>query len=408
MRDRVLREGARSAVRALPLTLLLLASVGLGGCHTLFGVGSDVVSPSLLERPFWGERVETVEGFLDYLTAYPDEFSLVAYWTDAPERGIYHQPQTPRPLASTMKILVLTEYARQAEAGLLDPDERVPLDSLTTYHFPLTDAGAHRSAVRRLRREGRVEDGAVALDDVALAMIRHSSNAATDYLIARLGRGAVERAPERMAVPGADVPLPISGLFLGWDARGTPVPPEEAFAYAARLRSDAAFRRRHKALLPLMPIRLSYAEQRRNGRALPAGTAEGYADLMARIYAGTLLSDSVSARVRRVLAWPMEQAWTREHYEAFGTKGGGVAGVLTRALFARPRSDTRGGAGGHDPEAGVVLALFVENLPRGAWEQVIYGGTFSAFTNRMLTDPTFFERVRSRIAAVAPPQEPRQ
>ena len=371
----------------------------------MFGVGSDVYSLSYLERGQWTDgRIDSAEGVLDYLTAYPGEFSLVAYWTDAPERGVYHNPDAPRPLASTMKVLVLAEYARQIEAGALDPAERVPLDSVGVYHVPLTDGGAHRQALAGL---GRAAGGTVALDDVAWMMIRYSSNAATDYLIARLGRDAVLRSPERAGVLNSDAPLPISGLFGGANARGVPVTPDQAFARAGRFRSSPGYRRGQRLSQAFTPVRLSYVEQRRNSHALPAGTAQDYADLMARAFQGTLVSDSVSAHVRDVLGWPMRFGWSQDRFETYGLKSGSVAGVLTRAMYARPRTDARGPAGGREPGSGVVVALFVEGLPRHVWETWYAGMPFADFTTRMMTDPAFFERVRSEIAAVAPPRSPK-
>ena len=370
----------------------------------MFGVGSDVYSLSYLERTSWTpERIGSAEGVLDYLTTYPDEFSLVAYWTDAPERGVYHNAGTPRPLASTMKVLVLVEYARQVEAGLLDPAERVPLDSVGVYYVPLTDGGAHCQALA----VHRTEDGTVALDEVARMMVRFSSNAATDYLIARLGRDAALRSPERAGAAGSDAPLPLSGLFGGANARGLPVPPDEAFERAARFRSSPGYRRGQRAWQVLSPLRLSYFEQRRNSHALPAGTAADYAGLMGRAYGGTLVSDSVSAHVRDVLGWPMLYGWSQDRFETYGLKGGSAAGVLTRAMYAQPRTDARGPAGGREIGSGVVVALFVQGLPRHVFETWYSGTPFADFTTRMMLDPAFFERVRTEIAAVAPPQAPR-
>lgn len=388
------------------LALLAVATL-VGGCQTLFGVGSDVYSPSYLERPLWTTaQLDSPEGVLEYLVAYPDEFSLVAYWTDAPERGLHHNPDVPRPLASTIKLLVLAEYARQVEAGQLDPEERVPLDSIGVYHVPLTDGGAHRQALAWLGT-GRVRDGAVALDDVARVMIRHSSNAATDYLITRLGRAAVLQSPSRTGADASDAPLPFSGVFGGANARGVAVAPDEAFARAARYRSDPGYRRWNRVAQVLNPIRLSYVEQRRNSHSLPAGTAADYAGLVARAYQGALVSDSVSAHVAGVLNWPMGYGWSQERFEAYGLKGGSVAGVLTRVAYARPRADARGPAGGTAPGSGIALALLVQNLPRHVFETWYYGQAFADFTTRMLTDPDFFERVRTAIAVAAPPEGPR-
>ncbi|MCH8030306.1 MAG: serine hydrolase, partial [Bacteroidetes bacterium] len=157
------------------------------------------------------------EAILNVLAESPHNVSLVVYSLDDPENGLYHNANVMRPLATTVKILVLAEYARRVADGMLDPEELVPLDSVETYYFPGTDRGAHVLAVTELRNAGRLENDELTLAEIADAMIRFNDNAAADYLMLRFGREAMDALPERLGLRYAEPPVPISGIYLNWD-----------------------------------------------------------------------------------------------------------------------------------------------------------------------------------------------
>ncbi len=84
---------------------------------------------------------DPAEAILNVLAERPHDVSLVVYSLDDPEGGLYHNADVKRPLASTIKILILAEYARRVEASELDPEELVPLDSVEpTFSTEQTEA----------------------------------------------------------------------------------------------------------------------------------------------------------------------------------------------------------------------------------------------------------------------------
>lgn len=54
------------------------------------------------------------------------------------------------PLASTVKIIIAIEYARQAANGKIDPLQEVSLEDLDVFYIPKTDGGAHEAWIASL------------------------------------------------------------------------------------------------------------------------------------------------------------------------------------------------------------------------------------------------------------------
>jgi len=91
------------------------------------------------------------------------------------------------PLASTVKIIIAIEYARQATSGDIDPNEWLDTIALEPYYIPQTDGGAHPAWLRAMASAGKLKGGKVTLREVARGMIDYSSNANSEYLMTRLG-----------------------------------------------------------------------------------------------------------------------------------------------------------------------------------------------------------------------------
>ena len=126
----------------------------------------------------------------------PDTVGLVAYQLGRDSEGIFWNADTPMPLISVAKIITLVAYVEAVAAGELNSLETVPLTDLERFYLPNFDLGAHRRAIAELREEGRLispdDNPAVTLAEVPWMMIRHSSNAAADYLHLRLGQARIE------------------------------------------------------------------------------------------------------------------------------------------------------------------------------------------------------------------------
>ncbi len=401
------------------------------GCLTVLVAGAALVAvnwdritsvardfAAMLDGVGDAQALQSVDALLDFIDANRSRVSLVAYSLDYPDSPILLNPDVPRSLASTVKILVLAGYAEAVDEGRWSPDERVPLADVEAFFLPGTDGGAHDRAVEVYGERGWLDvSGAVSLRDVVWAMMTVSDNAATDYLLDRLGRERARALPARLGLGGSDAPLPIGGVFLSWAEAGDEPLADAAWELSDRLRVDPEFRTDRQE--NPMTSDVSVRDQARLSVARSTkGTARDYAGLMQRIQRGDLVSDTASATMREFLEWPMENEPIRREFTSFGTKGGSLAGVLTEATYAVPRDAASGG----------VAALFFEELPLAVWlrlaqaevRQEVAGtedgrvrvtaeASVQAPTilhqdllRRLLTDPEFFESVRRRLDA--PPQ----
>ena len=300
--------------------------------------------------------LQSVDALVEFIDGDRFRVSLVAYRLEDPESAIWVNPDVRRPLASTIKILVLAGYAEAVDEGRWSPLERVPLATVEVFFLPGTDGGAHGRAVEVYRERGWLDgSGAVSLRDVVWAMMAVSDNAATDYLLHRLGRERAGALPARLGLGGSDAPLPISGVFLSWAEAAEEPLAEAAWTLADRLHGDLEFRTawKEKGITREVGVR---EQARLSDMRSPRGTAREYAGLMERVQRGELISAAASATMRQFLEWPMENEAIRREFSAYGTKSGAMAGVLTEVSYAAPRDATGG-----------VAALFLEELPLAVW-----------------------------------------
>jgi hypothetical protein len=376
-------------VGTLVVLLAIVAIVALNWSRIVRIV--DDVS-TVMEGTQHVQALQDAEGVLAFLAEHRESISLVVLPPDGTTSLVSVNPDVPRPLASTIKILVLAEYARRVDEGALDPDERVRIDAIEAFHLPGTDGGAREAIETLWESEGLVdEDDRVALDDVVRSMIHQSGNAATDYLLWRFGREAIDTLPATLGLERSDAPCPISGSLLAWVLSDEPPEDPDALCNAAwqmaeRLAGDASFREAHRegAL-----DGISLSEQARFSATTRAGTAAEYAGLTTRIARGELISEAASQRMAEILSWPMANAPIRREFDAFGTKGGSLPGVLTSASFATPKGE----------ESAVGLALFMEDVPIGAWLHFVSSFVHQDFERRLLVDADFRERAEQALTS---------
>ncbi len=348
---------------------------------------------------------ENTDAFVNYLAAHPDRVSIATWPVGAPEKGWFHDADTPRPLASTVKILVLVEYAQQVADGRIDPSEKVPLAKWEAHHLPGTDGGAHAKALSDLQEKKLIVDEQVPLSAIARAMIVRSDNAATDLLMHRVGREALESLPERLGLSGQEAPSPLNGAFLvamsppsdqapmAWiaevEGRGRASLRDEAWRMSQQMVGDVAFREGWQARLEKDGMNLDLRAQREFARRLATrGTARGYAQLMEQVLSAP--ADAGWAKVAsELLEWPLEKGpKLRERFDRLGTKGGTLMGVLTSAWYAKTTAgDAR------------VLAIFHDNMPLALWGQLIQNFTHQELERRALEETAFADALRRKVEA---------
>lgn len=319
---------------------------------------------------------------LQRLLDAPGTVGLVAFQAGQADEGIYLNAGKPMPLASVAKIITLVAYVEAVAGGQLNPLEQVLLADLDRYYLPNFDLGAHRRALAELREDGRVlspesDNAAVLLEDVPWMMIRHSSNAAADYLHERLGQARIEETAVALGLnePAGSHSAPCSflGQFLMManHTRGSANDRAilagfaddltrageygselsllaDAYTNQADFRvAEQAWRSQNRR--PTFDTQRYFAD-----RLAPEGTAAGYAALMFRLAQNGLSNPDSSFQARRYLEWPNQFPANQELFSNVGYKNGSLPGVLTTAYYAYRWNDV----------APVIVVLFYRALPQ--------------------------------------------
>lgn len=386
------------------LVLLVLIGFGIWQRQAIFAI-FDIFSV-LSEGKEWASELKVPEDLLKYILAHPNDVSLVAREIGYSEQEIFYNADIKRPLASTIKILVLAEYARQVDKGILSADELVSIEDIDIFYLPRTDGDAHLSALAEFQRKQYLNsNNQIALHHIPWAMIRHSDNAATDYLIIRLGKANLENLIAILNLNNEEVPLPIIGQILTWSNHTfTDTPAERLKKYQAmsieaytqevyRLLEiwlkDEEFRAKQlKHITSRQWLKLKEQQamaQLLNGK----GTTGGYAQIMERIYRGLLISPSADKMMRNYLEWAMELPNNQQRLDTFGVKNGSLAGIITEAWYFKPQQTN-----------GRVAALFFENIPAAVWFSMQQSFIQQDFLYRLLSDDNFFNYVREKLLEV--------
>lgn len=335
----------------------------------------------------------------------PGSVGLVAFQVGREAEGIYLNPDVPMPLASVAKLITLVAYAEAVSAGELNPQELIPLAELDRYYLPNFDLGAHRRAVNELRENGGIispeDNPAVSLKDVAWMMIRHSSNAAADYLHFRLGQARIEATAVSLGLDDAPASHSAPCVFLGQfllmanHTRG-PVSDQSALAvYANEETAGGETFGRDLSLLAETYIdqedfRLAEQAWRTSTRRpninaqrffaanlAPQGTAGAYARLMLRLAQNGLSNADSSYQARLILEWPNQFDANQETFSNIGYKNGSLPGVLTTAYYAYRWDDL----------APVVVVLFFRDLPQQTYRQWRFDLPHDELARWLLSEP---------------------
>lgn len=188
-------------------------------------------------------------------------------------RTLTYNHEAVFPTASTLKVPLLYELFRQADAGMIDLAERVTLSHAT-----------------RVPGSGILQDLDEGLQptirDLAELMIIVSDNWATDLIYHRIGKEHVASTLRELDMRQTHIPLTIHELFCAL-ADIDPTSPEATYAYLREALKTA------KAA----DDNLGYAADPRNDVSTPADMIR----LLVTIHAGRGLSEASRDRVLKIL-----------------------------------------------------------------------------------------------------------
>jgi uncharacterized repeat protein (TIGR02543 family) len=384
-----------------------------------------------------GQWTPQATAVLNYCLANPNNCSISINHITGGWRRDYHGTRL-NVLASTFKVVPLIGYGEAVANGHLNPQTMVPRDQWAEF-WTGQDGGALSNAWNRL---GQPQN--VSLDQMVGAMMRDSDNATADYLLDKLGAGAmknvittyfIDSAKERLPGPFyVDQPKSIGALFTSW--MGTPANPLqgaanvtnysgiEPFGYGLEL--DNLFTSLHDpkmvqaqrnfvcAAVPWQPApspcTFGSGITESVHRALttgyfPKSNTRTYTELMTGLLERNLLPSQVQAVVEPHLEWWLSTA-TGQNFRRYGAKGGSLGTglgscsappncltVLTWTAYVEtlqnaPRSS-------HGVQAVVTIQLRDPVLGSNALQALIPG--VQHFADALVLDPVFAANVLTRL-----------
>jgi D-alanyl-D-alanine carboxypeptidase len=408
----VVATGVTATRTPAPLTPTPVVSPGpaRASCGIYLPVTNTAVTPPVqrlnAELPDDLELPAEARPALAYLLAYPGNVGLAAYRVGQEERGVYLNAEVPMPLASVVKLVHLVAYAEAAGNGRLNPAGWVEVTNLERYFLPGSDLRSHPRGMEELASRGLVrgDPPALPLEEVPWMMIRHSSNAAADYLHMLLGQERLEETAIALGLSGQTAPCPFLGQFLlisnhtrsedNSQAIGALIENpllygQEVMRFTEAYSESEAFREAEgrwyrRARRPTWEAQSLFSE---NLNA--QGSALDYANLMALLGQDGLSTPYASFLARRYLEWPMAvYPINQQLFHMAGYKNGSLPGILATVYYASPR-----GQGGL-----VVVALFYRGLPQQTYQEWRRSLPHDELARWLLSDPQAIPALRRLLA----------
>lgn len=310
------------------------------------------------------------------------------------EEIISYQSDVVRPLASTVKIIIATEYAMQIEQGRLNKESLVLLDDLNRHNIEGTDVGAHEAWLESMTSEGKIKNDKVMLHDVAKGMIVYSSNANTDYIIDLLGTAAINERVKSLGLTNHEEVYPLGGAILipsyikkeGMDnkqlVQALKELPMETYRSLAQELSDKLGEGTRRIGADMEDF--SVDVQRVWSDRLTGATANDYGKLMATI-SNDQLPPAATEVLRDLLEWQMEYYGSKqESFAHWGMKNGSTQFVLTQALYAETLEGDK-----------TEIVLLTDDL--SFWQAELIMRNFDSFVSKLMNDENFRHNVQQQL-----------
>lgn len=297
------------------------------------------------------------------------------------------------PLASTVKLIVAIEFAKQSGAGVIDTARRVPLSDLEKFHIRGTDGNAHPGWLQYEKSKGHIVHDSIALIHVARGMIMFSSNANTEYLMDVLGIDQINQNLSLLQLkPHTPIYPIVAALFLYQNPKEKN---EEQVLKAIQKMNDQDYARYcYQLHLQLKngtalkesfrPFDVTIPMQKMWSDRLPASTVRTYARLANILNHRKYFSPAAYGVLKRVTEFIMESPGNASFMKHAGMKGGSTGTVLTKCMYATLLDGTT-----------VELAYFFNNLTFKEVNQLT--AQMNAFELKLLSDPAFADELAAAL-----------
>ncbi|MBK8025855.1 MAG: serine hydrolase [Chloroflexi bacterium] len=344
----------------------------------LFAFAYLIVSPGSLHAQEPAISAFDLTRLWEQFSEQPEDVAVGCVPLANPGDAVLYNADEPFPLASVTKLLMYIEYARRVNAGQIRTDEMVDVEVLDRYNLPRTDRGAHD----RFMSQYPDDVAQISLWDLALGMVSYSSNAASDYLLDRLGPVDWEALYWSLGVTHTDAPHSLTMIPLLMNNHETgkatvrdleSLSREQGEDYLVRYIDDEVWREaeiRYRSgrgsQFPSWSVQTAFLEQH-----TARGTINDFLSVLRSVYTDeSWLSANVRSMTRNALRWT-ENEFINEWYAEYGSKLGFYSGgTLTLIAYGQPV----------DGEP-VISAIFLRDVERRAYSEMLEEDTLGDFVH---------------------------
>ncbi|MGG0215548.1 serine hydrolase [Bacillus mycoides] len=253
------------------------------------------------------------------------------------------------PLASMAKIVIAVEFAKQVSEGKISRDEQISLQDLEKYYVKNTDGGAHPDWLEDSKVRELVQNGQIALEEVAKGMIHYSSNANTTYLLDKLGIERVNDSLKELELTSHDkFSSYTASLYMrGYVEKELNEPENQSLEMIRNMSNDEY----NKHVLQIhewmkdesewkkrdIPLKIDMGFQRIWSDRLVSANAKDYMSLMEKINSRNYFSKSMQDEMENIFKGTVQNS----KFEYAGQKGGSTAFVLTKSLYTTDKKGNK-------------------------------------------------------------------
>ncbi len=372
------------------LFIFLLAAALVFGI--IFGFGWNAFDTlfsnkkGLAEGSEWIEKTFSLKGLTEYIGENPQHVSVVSYNVEEPDSGIYYQAETPRTMGALQNLILLLEYERQVEEGLIDPTVLVDPDDIQAFTLPQVSDELHQKVMKDLLKE---DQEFVVLDSLVVSILKNNDLAAADWLWFLLGEEGIQNLMNELDLKQTDTPQAFLGLYIAIhpdvvsfkDGQTSPA------EYAEEYLRDNVWTVRVKEIFEENRLNMTFMDERDALSRFPQTQPLEFAQLMGRIYKEEILSPEICKRAKDKLGWAENADKIKASFKDYGAIYDNRMAMLSGVDFGTSVFD------GHTS----VQAVFFDRLPVGFYIHMSANHMQEDYQQRLIWDPALYETTLKEI-----------
>ena len=299
------------------------------------------------------------------------------------QNNFFQNKNQPFPLASAIKIVLLTAYATEVSATHLNPNETITISDLDNFYLPGTDGGAHNEFINSLGAN-RTK---LTLDEVVTGMTTYGSNAAADYLLNRLNKYDFNNLYHQLNLKNTNLPISFLGLYLFLNNHETGMYAEEVLSSEEAVEEQARLANLFKTNKKWREDEIKFVTKSTNAPPIEIqkqflytfginGSVDDISKIFIEVYGDSkLFSNQTQSEIRSHLEWPLSINTNQtKEFTTLASVSGAWPSIFTSAWYSKSKISKP-----------IILVVLYRNIPDVFWNTWLTTFSHQQFETNVLS-----------------------